>query len=73
MQNEELCFIGQVSSSRRLNSIKRSGGGWGETQPATFQKCKTGSMRTEASGGRDYLQCKRDQVRKGGGLLCQTL
>lgn len=53
MQNEELSFVGQVSSSRRLKSIKRSGGGWGEKEPATFQKCKTGSVKAEASRRRD--------------------
>lgn len=51
MQNKQLCFVGQVSSSRRLNGIKRSGGRWGESQPATFQKCKTGSLRPEAAEG----------------------
>lgn len=65
MQNKQLCFVGQVSSSRRLTGIKRSEGRWGETQPAAFQKCGAGAEAAAAAGG---IICG-----VGGRLLRQTL
>lgn len=58
MQNKQLCFVGPVSSSRRLDGIKRSEGRWGETQPAAFQRRRSGCWGQRRQRG-DCVQGKR--------------